>query len=148
VTDTFQALIDKHRTRICLLRDALDLDGRLVAVSSRDPTYSIGLTRNSDTSSAWRVTSFRGKEPVGHCEYDRLDGGSPIQNALQEFAGDDFTFIRRTIPKRERERRIREAHEGLAACSDAITKTPDEAGNAIFERSQRIWQKRLAALIS
>jgi hypothetical protein len=34
------------------------------------------------------------------------------------------------------------------ACADAITKTPDDAGKAIFERSQRIWRKRLAALNS
>jgi hypothetical protein len=73
-----------------LLREALDLDGRLLAVSARDPTYSILLTRNGSSEAVWRVTSFRGKEPVAHREYDRLEGGSPIQNALQEFASDDM----------------------------------------------------------
>ena len=42
-----------------LLRDALDPDGRLLAVSRRDPRYSILLTRNGSSDAAWRVTSFR-----------------------------------------------------------------------------------------
>jgi hypothetical protein len=55
-------------------------------------------------------------------------------------------LVRRKIPKRERERRIKEAKEAMAACAEAITKMPDEAGKAMFERSWRIWQKRLTAL--
>jgi hypothetical protein len=148
MADGFQTMIDKYRARMTILKDALDLDGRLHATSARDPSYGIVLTRNTDSSSVWRVTSFRGKEPTGHREYDVLDGKAPTQNALAEFAGDDMRLVRRTIPKRERERRIKEAREGLAACADAITKTPDDAGKAIFERSQRIWRKRLDALNS
>jgi hypothetical protein len=75
MTDAFQALIDKYRARMKLLRDALDLDGRLLAVSRRDPSYSILLTRNGSSDAVWRVTSFRDRVPVGHREYSMLDGG-------------------------------------------------------------------------
>jgi hypothetical protein len=144
--DTFQALIDKHRARMQELRDVLDIDGTIQAVNVSDPAYSIVLTKNSDPSSAWRVTSFRNAIPVGHREYDHLESASPINSALQEFAGDRWKLVRRKIPKRERERRIRGVKEGLSACAEAITKTPDDAGKAIFERSQRIWRRRLAKL--
>jgi hypothetical protein len=60
VPDAFDDMIAKYRARMRELREALDLDGRLQAVSSRDPAHSILLTRNSDPSSVWRVTSFRG----------------------------------------------------------------------------------------
>lgn len=146
MTDAFDAMVEKYRARMRELRETFDLDGRLHAVSSRDPSYSILLTLNSDISSTWRVTSFRGKEAIGHREYDRLEGGGATQNALGEFAGSDMKLVSRKIPQRERNRRIKEAEDGLKACAEAITKTPDDAGKAIFERSQRIWQKRLNAL--
>ena len=94
MTDAFQALIDKHRARMRELREAFDRDGRLLARSARDPDYSILLTRNGSSDAPWRVTSFRGREPVGHREYDMLDGGGPTQNALGEFAGDDMALIK------------------------------------------------------
>jgi hypothetical protein len=146
MTDAFDTMVEKYRARMKELRDVLDIDGRIEAISVRDPSYRILLTRNSDPSSVWRVTSWRGRTPIGHREYDHLESSSPINSALQEFAGENWQLVRRKIPTRERERRIREANEGLVACAEAITKTPDDAGKAIFERSQRIWRRRLDAL--
>lgn len=146
MTDTFQAVIDKHKARMTLLREAFERDDRLYAISSRDPSYSILLTRNASSEAPWRVTSFRGKEPIGHREYDRLDGGAPTQNALGEFAGDDWRIVRKPMPKRERARKLREAQEGFAACADAIGRAPDDGARRMFERSQRIWQRRVDSL--
>jgi hypothetical protein len=129
-----------------LLRDAFERDDRLYAVSSRDSSYSILLTRNASSEAPWRVTSFRGKEPIGHREYDRLDGGAPTQNALGEFAGDDWRIVRKPMPKRERARKVREAEEGFAACAGAISGAPNDTDLAMFERGQRIWKRRLDAL--
>ena len=95
MTDEFQALIDAHRQRMVELRAAYERDGCLHAVSLRDPSYSILLTRNTGSEAPLRVTSFRDREPEGHREYDRLDGGSPIQNALQEFAGNGWRLVGR-----------------------------------------------------
>ena len=53
-TDAFQAMIDKHRARMSMLKDALEHDGRLLAQSSRDPSYSILLTRSPDNDVGWR----------------------------------------------------------------------------------------------
>jgi hypothetical protein len=100
MTDAFQALIDKHQARMKLMRDALDLDGSLLAVSRQDPSYSILLTRNGSSDAAWRVTSFRDRVPVGHREYGMLDGGGPTQNALQEFAGEDMVLVPRDHRRR------------------------------------------------
>ena len=83
---------------------------------------------------------------MGHREYDHLESASPINSALQEFAGHGWHLIRRPMPKRERLRRIKEAEEGLAACAGAITRAPDDSARAVFERSQRIWQRRLDTL--
>jgi hypothetical protein len=146
MTDAFQQIIDKRRARMSMLRDVLERDRRILAVSASDPTYSILLSRNGSSEAEWRVTSFRGKEPIGHREYDRLDGGSPVQNALAEFAGDGWTIIRRNIPARELERRAREANEGLQACAEAIVRAPDDASKAVFERSHSIWQRKLDVL--
>jgi len=57
------------------LRTAFELDGRLHAISARDPDYSILLTPNGSSEAP-----FRGKEPVGHREYDFLDGAGATQN--------------------------------------------------------------------
>jgi hypothetical protein len=65
---------------------------------TRDQEYAILLTRNGSSEAPWRVTSFRDGEPIGHREYDKLEGGSPIQNAFQEFAGTDF--VQRPRPRR------------------------------------------------
>lgn len=146
MTDTFQAMIDKLRARIVELRQAFERDDRLYAVSSRDPSYSMLLTRNGSSPAPWRVTSFRGKEPTGHREYDRLEGGGATQNAYQEFAGADFVLVRKPMPKRERDRKIKEGEDAMRSCGEAITKMPDAADKAMFERSQRIWQRRLDAL--
>jgi hypothetical protein len=146
MTDAFQAMIEKHRARMKRLRQAFERDARLYAISQCDPTYSILLTRNASSDAPWRVTSFRGKEPIGYREYDRLEGGGPTHNALSEFAGSDFMLVRKPMPKRERERKIKEAEEGITACEGAITNSPDELGRQIFDRSRRIWQRRLDAL--
>jgi len=90
VTESFQTILEKYRARMRLLAATLERDGRLHAVSQRDPTYSMLLTRNGSSEATWRVTSFRGREPVGHREHDILQGGSPIQNALGAFVGDDM----------------------------------------------------------
>jgi hypothetical protein len=95
----FQALLDKDRARMAVLHAAFERDGCLLAVSARDPFYSILLSRNPSSDVPWRVTSFRSGEPLGHREYDRLDGGSPIQTAFQEFASNDMVP---TSPPRRR----------------------------------------------
>lgn len=87
MTDAFQAMIERHRARMVELRQAFERDGRLHAVNKADHGYSILLTINGSSDAPFRVTSFRGKEPVGHREYDRLDGGPSTQNAPAEFAG-------------------------------------------------------------
>jgi hypothetical protein len=146
--DRFQAIIDKYREPMAMLRDVLERDRRILAVSVSDPTHSILLTRNGSSAAPWRVTSFSRGQPLGHREYDVLDGRGPTQNALAEFAGDGWTLVRRTIPRREMESRTREANEALQACAEAITRAPDEAAKAMFERSHRIWQHKLEVLKS
>jgi len=95
MTDDFQVMIDKYRARMRLLRETFDRQGYLLAVSARDPGYSIILTRNTSSDAPWRVTSFRDRDPVGHREYDKLEGGAPTQNALAEFASQDMTLTPR-----------------------------------------------------
>lgn len=140
----FDLMIEHYHERMATLRRTFDLHGRLLARSTKTPSYSILLTLNTSIDALFRVTSFDGKTPTGHREYSKLDGGGPTQNALSEFLSDDL----RLVPprKRDTERRTREAEHGLLACAEAITKTPDDAGKAIFERSQRIWQRRLDLL--
>src|ERR1700742_3211678 len=99
-------IIAQYRARMAYLREILERDGRIHAVSTRDPSYAILLTPNGSSPAPWRVTSFSGKTPVGHREYDRLDGGGPTQNALGEFVGQDWKLV--SLPKRSRERRIKE----------------------------------------
>jgi hypothetical protein len=96
VTDQQRALIDKYRQRMAMLHLAVARDGYLYAISRRDETYAIFLSPNGSSSAPWRLTSFRNGEPVGHREYNMLEGGSPIQNAYQEFSGDEFRLIPRT----------------------------------------------------
>lgn len=146
MSDAFQEIIDKYKARMKELREAFERDDRLYAISAKNPSYSILLTRNTGSEAPWRVTSFDGKEPTGHREYDRLEGGGPTQNALSEFSGEDFKIVRKPMPKRERERKIKEAQEGIAACEGAIDRSPDEVGRQMFDRSRGIWKRRLDAL--
>lgn len=95
MTDSFDAMIAKRRARMKTLRETFDRQGYLLGASSRDPSYSLLLTRNSSSDAPFRVTSFRAGEPLGHREYDRLDGGSPIQNGFQEFASSDIQLRQR-----------------------------------------------------
>jgi hypothetical protein len=95
MNDDFQALIDKYRARMRLLRETFERQGYLLAASSRDPNYSIILTRNPSSEAPWRVTSFRSGAPIGHREYDALDTGSPVQRAFQEFASDSMVLTSR-----------------------------------------------------
>ena len=71
----FQSMIDAYRARMETLAKIFEQDGCVRATSARDPSYSILVTRNSDPTSAFRVTSFRNREPIGHREYGRLTGG-------------------------------------------------------------------------
>lgn len=96
MTDDFRALINRYRARMAILREAFERDGCLYAISQRDGSYSILLTRNGSSEAPWQVTSFRDDEPVGHREYDKLEGGSPIQNAFAEFASVDFVLTPRS----------------------------------------------------
>ena len=86
-------MIDQYRTRLALLRAAFERNGCLHAISARDPAYAILLTRNASSDAPWRVTSFRGGEPVGHREYDALEGRAPAFNAFHEFMGDDMQLV-------------------------------------------------------
>jgi hypothetical protein len=97
----FQATVDAYRSTMRELRGVLERDGRIHAVSQRDSSYSILLTPNGSSAGPWRVTSFRGKDPIGHREYDRPDGGVPTQNALQEFAGVGWRLV--PLPRDRRE---------------------------------------------
>jgi hypothetical protein len=141
MNEAFQAIIDKHRARMKLLRDTFDRDGRVHAVSQADPSYAILLTVNGSSAAPFRVTSFRSKEPIGHREYDALDGKGATRDALAEFAGDGWNLV--PLPKRMRERRIKEAEEGYAACADILARS---RGDPVFERSLRIWKRRLELL--
>jgi hypothetical protein len=120
-------MIDKHRVRMRFLREKFDAEGRLAARSPTNPAHSIVLTRGTD--SAWRVTSLDGKTPTGHRDYDHLDGGPPTNSALAEFA--DTKLILIPLPKRYRDRRIKEAEDGFAACADAISRAPDDSARAM-----------------
>ncbi len=88
-------MIAKHAARMAELYTVLERDGCIHGVSKRDPGYSILLTKNGSSEAPWRVTSFRDGQPVGHREYDRLEGGGPTQNAFQEFAGDGIEIVPR-----------------------------------------------------
>jgi len=85
----------RHHHRIALLKETLQRQGYLMAVSQRDSGYSILLSRNL-SGPGWRITSFRDREPIGHREYEVLDGRAPAFNALQEFGGSDWKLIERT----------------------------------------------------
>jgi hypothetical protein len=52
------------------------------------------------------------------------------------------------LRKWDRLRRIKEAEEAIVVCEGAISRALDDATRAIFERSKRIWQKRLDLLSS
>jgi hypothetical protein len=58
MTDSFRAMIDKYRARMTVLREAFQRDHYLYAVSTRNPSYAIFLTRNGSSLARWRVTSF------------------------------------------------------------------------------------------
>jgi hypothetical protein len=77
----FQALIDKLRARMAVLREAFERDGYLFAVSAPTPGYSIWLTKNTSTDAPYRVASFDGREPAVHREYDLLEGRVPPKMA-------------------------------------------------------------------
>ena len=90
--DDFQAMIDKRRARMADLRETFDRAGYLFASSARNPDYSILLTRNSSSDAPFRVTSFHGREPIGHREYDALVGAGPCRDALAEFTSLDMVL--------------------------------------------------------
>lgn len=57
MTDAFQAMIDRYCARMAMLRKALEQDGRLLAVSAREPQYSILLTRKQRSPVAGDIVS-------------------------------------------------------------------------------------------
>ncbi|MGE4045609.1 MAG: hypothetical protein AB7F35_12205 [Acetobacteraceae bacterium] len=81
-----------HRARMAEVREAFNRQGYVYAVSQRAPGYAILLTC-STIAGEFNVHSFRDGQPVGHRDYDRLEGGGPTQNAFQEFAGADFLLL-------------------------------------------------------
>ena len=95
--DDFQTLINKRRARMRALHETFDRQGYLFAVSTRTPTYSILLTKNASSDARYRVTSFDRREPVGHREYDALDGAGPTRDGLSEFMSADMTLVTRPI---------------------------------------------------
>jgi hypothetical protein len=109
--DDFQTIIDRYHARMAELREVLERDGRIHAVRRDDPSYSILLKPERKQPGAVPCTSFRGKTPVGHREYDRLDGGGPTQNGLQEFSGGAWRLL--PLPKRMRERRLWEQRKAM-----------------------------------
>jgi hypothetical protein len=94
----WDALVARHHAGMAELRTIVGQDDDVSAVSRRDPSYKLLLSVGVSGDSLWRVTSFRDGQLIGHRQYDRLDGGSPVQNALQEFASSDLTIIRRRRP--------------------------------------------------
>lgn len=67
--------------------DTMVRDGRVVAVSKRDPNRKIVLTEGAN--SRYQVTSFEGDTPTGHREYKNIRGAeSHLNNAASEFTGD------------------------------------------------------------
>lgn len=95
MTDDFRAMINRYRARMSLLRAAFDRQGYLHAISTSQPSYVLLLTKNGSSEAPWRVTSFRDGIPLGHREYDRLEGGGPTQNSLGEFASRDLVLVPR-----------------------------------------------------
>jgi len=90
---SFKEHVDRYHTRMEELRGIVDRNGTLKAQSDRYPHYRIVLTRSTSPGVVWQVTSFDGREPTGHRDYDRLDGGSPMQNALAEFMSADMRIL-------------------------------------------------------
>lgn len=87
MTDAFDQIVARHRARIAALLAAATARGGLRARNARDPGYRLLLSPHTEQAGAWRVTSFRDGQPLGHREYDVLTGRGPVQDALAEFAG-------------------------------------------------------------
>ena len=80
----YQGVLPRDRPRVLA---HLERDGRLHAVTARDPSYSLLLTHPA--AAMPRGTSgHSAAKSRSHREYDMLDSGGPTQNALAEFAGD------------------------------------------------------------
>lgn len=88
-------MVARYRAKMATLREVAERDGYLLGVHANDPSYRLFLSREVSSDAPWRVTSFRNGEPVGHREYDVLDGRGPTQNALQEFASDNVVLVKR-----------------------------------------------------
>jgi hypothetical protein len=94
------------------------------------------------------------------------DGKAPTSNDMQAFVRDASippvipmpypTTARMTdtgdqrpirpMRKRDRLRKIKDAEDAIIVCEGAISRAPDDVARSIFERSQRIWRKRLEVL--
>lgn len=85
--DAFDQMAARFEARMALLRQTHAEQGYLYAEHATDIGYAILLTPDASGECPWRVTSFRNGEPIGHRQYDVLEGRGPAFNALQEFAG-------------------------------------------------------------
>ncbi|MGE4043396.1 MAG: hypothetical protein AB7F35_00985 [Acetobacteraceae bacterium] len=94
---TFAQHIAAFHHREAILQETFERQGYLLARSQRDPGYTI-LLKPGTSDAAFEVHSFRDGQPVGHRDYDRLSGGSPVQNALQEFMATDMKLETKARP--------------------------------------------------
>lgn len=84
--ETLEAILTNYRARMAVLSSLVAAQGALHAKHATDVGYAILLTRDMSRGIGWRVTSFRDGQPLGHREYDALDGAGPTRDALAEFA--------------------------------------------------------------
>jgi hypothetical protein len=94
----FDAMVQRHNERMAVLEALATLAGGLIGTDTRHPGHRLLLSRSVSGDCAWRVTSFCDGQPVGHRDYDRLIGGGPCQNALQEFADETIEVRPAMVP--------------------------------------------------
>jgi hypothetical protein len=92
-TDELQTIVARYRARMTALQTVVAAQGALRAKHKSDEGYAILLCRDMSRGTGWRVTSFRDGQPLGHREYDVLDGGGPTRDALAEFASDVWVIL-------------------------------------------------------
>lgn len=93
MTDDLTTTVTLRRAQRLILCELFNTHGRLHAISKRDPTYAVLLTRNTTSDAPYRVTSFRDGEPIGHREYRFLSDGGTIDTAISEFMGDGWEIV-------------------------------------------------------
>jgi hypothetical protein len=96
--DAFDRMVARFRARMAHLRETHARQGYLYAEHQKDSGYAILLTPEPSGDATWRVTSFQAGQPIGHRQYDVLEGRGPAFNALQEFAGTNWRLVQRYWP--------------------------------------------------